>query len=277
MDGNLFFNAIFRLRNFGTLLIWCAAVYMLSGSTPTNIQNEITQITNLTTFTAGAYGIGAVGYLALVIQSLFSNSYREEVKRKEKKKQINELNRQCIRLSSQTRGLSSPIQRQKLRKIMQDKDDILKSLKRGDEYSYLKEKIVEQSLNLVISYTKLMTNYSIRSKELSEINISDLMNKINANRRKLSFMKDERMSEDIRSIIEMDENAITRVKDEKNELERIHARLDYIESMLGMFKHQIISSIESEEMVEKLETAVNEATALDNVLQERRRNQIRLH
>jgi hypothetical protein len=122
-----------------------------------------------------------------------------------------------------------------------------------------------------------MTNYSIRSKELSEINISDLMNKINANRRKISFMKDDRMLDDIRNIIEMDEKAIERVKDEKNELERIHARLDYIESMLGMFKHQIISSIESEEMVEKLETAVNEATALDNVLQERRRNQIRLH
>ena len=85
------------------------------------------------------------------------------------------------------------------------------------------------------------------------------------------------MIEDIKSIIEMDENTIQRVKDEKNDLERISARLDYIESMLGMFKHQIISSIESEEMVEKLETAVNEATALDSVLQERRRNQIRLH
>jgi hypothetical protein len=120
-----------------------------------------------------------------------------------------------------------------------------------------------------------MTNYSIRSKELSEINISDLMNKINANRRKLSFMKDGRMLEDITSIIEMDEKVIQRVKDEKNELERIHARLEYIESMLSMFKHQIVSSVESEEMVEKLETAVNEATALDNVLQERRRNQIR--
>lgn len=89
-------------------------------------------------------------------------------------------------------------------------------------------------------------------------------------------MKDDRMLDDINNVIEMDEKAIQRVKDERNELERIHARLDYIESMLNMFKHQIISSIESEEMVEKLETAVNEATALDSVLQERRRNQISL-
>jgi hypothetical protein len=275
MNGNLFFSAFFRFRNFATLLFWCGLVYLLSGELSTI---QLSGVANLapSTIITGAYGIGAIFYLALVIQSLFSDSYREEVKIKEKKKEINELNRQCMKLSMQTKGFASPIQRQKLRKIMQDKDDIFKSLKRGEGHSYLKEKIVEKSLNLIISYTKLLTNYSIRSKELSEINISDLMNKINANRRKISFMKDDRMLGDISSIIEMDEQVIQRVKDEKNELERIHARLDYIESMLGMFKHQIVSSIESEEMVEKLETAVNEATALDNVLQERRRNQIRM-
>jgi len=275
MNGNLFFSAFFRFRNFSTLLLWCGAVYLLSGEATLISQNSLNSLAPSTLIT-GAYGVGAIFYLALVIQSLFSNSYREQVKRKEKKQEINALNRECMKLSMQTRNSASPIQKQKLRKIMQDKNDILNSLKRGDEYSYLKETIVEKSLNLVVSYTKLLSNYSIRSKELSEINISDMMNKINANRRKLSFMKDERMLGDISSIIEMDEQVIQRVKDEKNELERIHARLDYIESMLGMFKHQIVSSIESEEMVEKLDTAVNEATALDNVLQERRRNRIRM-
>jgi len=275
MNGNLFFSAFFRFRNFATLVFWCGVVYLLSGEVSA-IQPSIAENLAPSTLITGAYGVGAIFYLALVVQSLFSDSYREEVKRKEKKKEINALNRNCMRLSMQTKNSASPIQRQKLRKIMQDKNDILNSLKRGDGHSYLKETIVEKSLNLVVSYTKLLTNYSIRSKELSEINISDLMNKINANRRKLSFMKDERMLGDISSIIEMDEQVIQRVKDEKNELERIHARLDYIESMLGMFKHQIVSSIESEEMVEKLETAVNEATALDNVLQERRRNKIRM-
>lgn len=274
MNSKLFFNALFRFRNFTTLLFWCTLIYLLSGVP--QIQGNIPQNVDYNLLLTGSYGAGFVVYLAMVIQSVFSRDYIEEVKRKEKKKEINELNRQCNKLSMQMKNFASPIQRQKLRKIMQDKNDIFNSLKRGDEYSYLKEKIVDQSLKLVVSYIKLMTNYSLRSKELSEINISDLMNKINANRRKLNFMKDDRMAEDVKSIIEMDEKAIIRVKDEKNELERINARLDYIESMLNMFKHQIISSIESEEMVEKLETAVNEATALDSVLQERRRNQIRL-
>ncbi|EPR14417.1 hypothetical protein [Ruminiclostridium papyrosolvens] len=275
MNSNLFVSALLRFRNFSTLIIWTALINLISNNS--QVQNMITsQTADYSLVLTGAYGAGVVVYLAMVIQSMFSNNYKEEVKRKEKKKEINDLNRQCNRLSSQARNLGNPIQKQKLRKIMQDKNDIFNSQKRGDEYSYLKEKIVEQSLKLVISYTKLMTNYSIRSKEISEINISDLMNKINANRRKISFMKDDRMLDDIKNIIEMDEKAIERVKEERNELERIHARLDYIESMLNMFKHQIISSIESEEMVEKLETAVNEATALDSVLQERRRNQIRL-
>lgn len=275
MNSNLFVSALLRFRNFSTLIIWTALINLISNNS--QVQDMITsQTADYSLVLTGAYGAGVVVYLAMVMQSMFSNNYKEEVKRKEKKKEINDLNRQCNRLSAQARNLGNPIQKQKLRKIMQDKNDIFNSQKRGDEYSYLKEKIVEQSLKLVISYTKLMTNYSIRSKEISEINISDLMNKINANRRKVSFTKDDRMLDDIKNIIEMDEKAIERVKEERNELERIHARLDYIESMLNMFKHQIISSIESEEMVEKLETAVNEATALDSVLQERRRNQIRL-
>ena len=49
-----------------------------------------------------------------------------------------------------------------------------------------------------------------------------------------------------------------------------------MESTVNMFKHQIMSSIENEEMLEQLETAVNEAEALDAVLYERRRSRIQL-
>jgi mannitol/fructose-specific phosphotransferase system IIA component (Ntr-type) len=49
-----------------------------------------------------------------------------------------------------------------------------------------------------------------------------------------------------------------------------------MESTVNMFKHQIMSSLENEEMLEQLETAVNEAEALDAVLDERRRNRLRI-
>jgi DNA-binding XRE family transcriptional regulator len=48
-----------------------------------------------------------------------------------------------------------------------------------------------------------------------------------------------------------------------------------MESTVNMFKHQIMSSIENENMLEELETAVNEAEALDTVLEDRRKSRIR--
>lgn len=273
MNANFFTSAFFRFRNLFTLTFWLAVAYLIT--TNQYFLEAINSTGYGSLITTGVYGSGVVLYLALVMQSIFSDKYKEEYKRKEKKKQIHDLNKECMRLSTKIRDVSpTPVQRQKVRKIIQDKNDILNSLKRGEEYSYLKEKLVEQSLNLVVSYIKLLTNYSIRMKEISEVNVSDLVNKINANRRKVEFMKDARLADDVKGVIEMDEKVIERIKEEKNELERIHARLDYIESMISAFKHQIISSIETEEMVEKLETAVNEAVALDNVLQERRRNRI---
>ena len=73
----------------------------------------------------------------------------------------------------------------------------------------------------------------------------------------------------------MDERLITRLKDEKKELERIGVKLDYMESTVNVFKHQILSSVENEEMLEQLETVVNEAEALDTVLEERRKSKLR--
>ena len=67
----------------------------------------------------------------------------------------------------------------------------------------------------------------------------------------------------------MDEKIITRLKEEKQELERIDTKLDYIKSTVSMFKHQVTHSLDSEEMLEKIENVVNEATALESVLDDR--------
>ena len=83
------------------------------------------------------------------------------------------------------------------------------------------------------------------------------------------------MTVQVKTVIQMDDVLITRVKDEKKELERIGVKLDYMESTVNVFKHQILSSVENEEMLEQLETVVNEAEALDTVLEERRKSKLR--
>lgn len=254
-------NAIFKFRNVGILLIALGAAYILTGYMP---GTEVF-----------AYPAAAGVYLLSVTQSLASRKFHEEFNRKQKIRRIQDLNYACLRLSSEAKKHTNSAYYQKLRRVMEDKNDIVDSFFRGEK-SYLKEKIVEQSLNLVVSYIKLLTNFCIRSRELSEVDISEITSRINSNMRRLNFIKDPNASEDVKKVIEMDEKIINRLKEEKKELERISTKLDYMESTVNMFKHQAISSIESEEMLEKLETAVNEAAALDSVLEERRKNKIRL-
>lgn len=259
MKLKLILSALFRFRNIVLLLVMMGIGYNLNMLPYSNIIGPLAAV---------------VIYLALVIQSLLSREFNESFNQKQKIRKIHELNYLCQKLTSEAKRNTNSAYSQKLKKVMEDKDGIVDSFLKG-ERGFLKEKIVEQTLNLVVSYARLLNNFCIRSRELSGVDVSTVAGRMNANMRKLSFTKDVHMADDIRKIIEMDEKMINRLKDEKKDLERIGAKLDYMESTVNMFKHQIISSVESEEMLEKLETAVNEAEALDTVLEDRRKNKLR--
>lgn len=270
MRGRLVTSAFFKFRNLGIL----AMAMILAGllADPAGLSNMLGY--GYTVPDAVAVSGALAVYVAFVLQTLNSKKFHEEFNRKEKMRTIRELNRQANRLAGEARRNTNSTYLQKLKKVMDDKNDIFNSYSTG-EHSYLKERIVEQTLSLVTAYLKLLNNFCIRSRELNAVDVSTVANRINANNRKLSFARDARMAEDVRKIIEMDEKLINRMKDEKKELERISAKLDYMESTVNMFKHQIMSSIENEEMLEQLETAVNEAEALDTVLEDRRKSRIR--
>lgn len=263
MRARLVWSALLKFRNLGILVAALFLVTILRGQFPI-----------LADYNAFMIAGGFAAYVALTLQTLSSKQFHEEFNCKEKFRNIRELNRQSNRLSSEARRSANSTYTQKLKKVMEDKNDIFQSYSTG-EHSYLKERIVEQTLNLVTSYLKLLNNFCIRNRELSGVDVSSVAARINTNNRKLSFARDVRMAEDVRKVIEMDEKLIGRLKDEKKELERISAKLDYMESTVNMFKHQIMSSIENEEMLEQLETAVNEAEALDTVLQDRRKSKLK--
>ncbi|HEY8349440.1 MAG TPA: hypothetical protein VIM13_06410 [Clostridia bacterium] len=268
MRARMVLSALLKLRNIGILIVAWILLAMLSSMLP--LPALFGSAPELLTFAGGL----AV-YIVFVIQSLLSKDFQNEFNQKEKFRKIRELNRLANRLSAEAKRNTNNTYLLKLKKVMEDKNDIFASYSSG-EPGYLKEKIVEQTLNLVIAYLKLLNNFCIRSRELSSVDVGAISARINANNRKLSFAKDTRMAEDIRKIIEMDTRLIERLKEEKKDLERISARLDYMESTVNMFKHQIMSSVENEEMLEQLETAVNEAEALDAVLYERRRSRLQL-
>ncbi|MCX8128938.1 MAG: hypothetical protein N3I35_02425 [Clostridia bacterium] len=274
MKFRMFMSAIFKPRNLGLLLLFAGISAALVAVLDVGVLQSLIPF-ELNTSTAITYVPAIFLYLVFVGQTLLNKDFHEKFNRKEKIRNIQDLNFSCSRLANEAKKHVSSTYLQKLRKVMEDKTDIVNSFFKG-EHSFIKERIVEQTLNLVQAYIKLSVNFCKRSRELSEMDVGDIANRINANMRKLNFASDPHIVQDIKNLIEMDERIINRLKEEKKDIERIAAKLDYMESTVNMFRHQIMSSIETAEMVEKLETAVNEATALDNVLEERRRNKINL-
>lgn len=270
MKLRVLLSALFRLRNIGILAAALILASLLSdpSALPTALGYGYALPDSLTL--TGSFAV----YIGFVLQTLMNKQFHENFNRKEKIRNIRELNRQANRLSSEARRNTNNTYNHKLRKVMEDKNDIYNAFMTG-EHSYLKEKITEQTLNLVIAYLKLLNNFCIRNRELSGVDVSAVSARINTNSRKVSFARDARMAEDVRKVIEMDEKLIARLKDEKKDLESIGTKLDYMESTVNMFKHQILSSVENEDMLEQLETAVNEAEALDTVLEDRRKNKLR--
>ena len=121
---------------------------------------------------------------------------------------------------------------------MQDKSIVVQAYHQ-DEHNYLKERITEQTLNLVITYIKLLKNFCKRSRDLNLTDINPIMERISQNTRKLNFIKDQKVYDDLKKTIELDEKILKRLKEEKQELERIDSKLDYIKSTVSMFKHQV--------------------------------------
>lgn len=268
MKVRMVLSSFFKLRNLGILLLISCISFLISNILFLN--EKILQTDKLLIFVPAI-----IVYMMMVVQTLFSKNFHEQFNRKEKIRTIQNLNYSCLKLAKEAKKNTNTTYLLKLRKVMEDKSEIVNSFFRG-EHSFVKEKIVEQTLNLVIVYIKLLTNFCIRTRELREMDLSKLSDRINSNTRRLNFMKDVHIAEDVKNLIGMDEKIINRTKEEKKDLERISAKLEYIESTVNMFRHQILTNIESGEMLEKLETAVNEAAALDNVLEDRRRNKMKM-
>ncbi|MDO8686198.1 MAG: hypothetical protein Q7J78_05965 [Clostridiales bacterium] len=260
MMTKLLFSALFAMRNLGILVV-SLGFALLAGS--------IFAGADIFAF-PGAFAV----YIASVVQSLSSRKFHENFNHKQKIRHIQDMNYLCLKLSNEGKKNANSYWLQKMKKVVDDKDDILESFFRG-ERNYLKEKIVDQSMNLVVVYLKLFINFCRRNRELSELDMGQIVERVNENVRKLSFMRDPLRTGDLRKVIDMDEKIINNIRQERVDLERTESKLGLMEGSVNMFKHRIITSIESEEMLSELETVVNEAEALDTVLEERRKEQSR--
>lgn len=159
--------------------------------------------------------------------------------------------------------------------ILKQKSELMDFFKRCSE-DPLKQRIVEQALRLVSAYINLVYGYSVRSTEVSDRSLKEIEARINYNNRRLGALKSYEAVLELEKTVELDEKLLASLKEERKELERTSARLDYIESTIRSFKHRIISTDSLDPEVEEIENVINEATALDEVLSARKSDRMRL-
>ncbi|MFZ5989526.1 MAG: hypothetical protein ACOYWZ_20710 [Bacillota bacterium] len=212
--------------------------------------------------------IGAAGYLYFIMQTLKDEDFRKELEHEEKLEGIQKLNERCSRLYLSVLNKLPSLLRNRVRNVYKEKEELVVFFNQNST-DQLRQKIVEQALSLVIAYFKLIYNFSLKQKELNAINIDRVMERISTNNRKLSFFKNPKAVTDLQRAVELDEKLLERVKNEKSEIETISSRLEYIESAILMFKHQIVSRDDADPALTDIDNVVNEAMALDSVLTNR--------
>ena len=221
----------------------------------------------------GAAGVAA--YITSIVRTANSSKFKEEFELSEKLDGINKLSWDCNSLYRQISGSLGKNQRTKAIGVLKQKEELMNYFNRYNE-DPIKQRIIEQALKLVMAYFNLASNYSDRMRELSQQNFNDLLSRINTNNRKLGSLKNYEAVLELTKTVELDEKLLTNLKEERGELEMVNVRLDQIESTIVGFKHRILSSELSDPETEEIENVINEASALDNALNEHNRNRQRI-
>ena len=207
-------------------------------------------------------------YAGFAAQSLFSREHRENFEIREVINEIRRTHEDCRLKARILRRKLEPKAQLRLDSMLKETEEIVHSFLSGDR-TQLKERVVQQSLKLSANYIKLADMFRVRASASGGDKISSLAKRINSNTSNLNSVRDAGIANELRRVIEADEKMIESLKNERLELEKIDARLQYMESTISMLKYNIISNLESEDILNNLESDVSEASALNSVLAER--------
>jgi len=221
-----------------------------------------------TIFEVIIFGLSLAVYGGFVIQSMLSPEFRETLEQREVINEIRKASEECHQAVRNLKRKLDPGAQQRLSNVLKESDEIVQSFLGGDK-NFLKVRAVRQSLKLTLAYIRLADMFRVRASASSGDRISQLARRINANTSNLNNARDPGVSDELKRVIAADERMIESLKNERFELERIDARLQYMESSIGMLKYNIISNLESEDILRNLESDVHEADALNSVLNER--------
>ena len=268
MKPSIIKGAMLLRRNLFALFISIAALQIFIPRLPTRLFTDET-VRNILLHSnfSTTLGIAFIVYAGFVIQSLTSREFRDNMAKKEmidairRESEANHLNARILKRKLELKA------QQRLDSMIKESDEIVNSFLSGDK-TQLKERVVQQSLKLTSAYIKLADMFRVRSSASNSEKISQLAKRINANTSNMNSVKDRGIADELQRVIDADERMIESLKNERLELDKIDARLQYMESTIGMLKYNIISNLELEDILQHLESDIMEADALNSVLNE---------
>ncbi|MCL2164162.1 MAG: hypothetical protein FWH55_07175 [Oscillospiraceae bacterium] len=210
---------------------------------------------------AGAFLV----YSAFVVQSLASPKFRAKSEKRALIGKIRKMSNECYSQARSMKRKLSVSDQKRLAQVISDTEEVVNSFFNSDK-NYLKVRVVEKTLSLASLYTKMFSMYQTRQRVLDGGQISQVARRINANTSYLNSIRDSMTKDEIMKVIANDEKYIESLKNEKIELEKLSARLQYMESTISMLKYNIVSNLVTEDVLGTLESEVNEADALNEVL-----------
>ena len=259
-------NAFTRPLNLAILLVLCAVAGLISVLVPGSAPY--------------AFAAALAAYLISAAARSRSSKFGDSVESKSKAARIKDMDAVSLGLAEEARQYTNDTYDRKLTSVLEDKKTICDSFIKG---RIIKEEIAEKAISLVISYIGLLIYFCMGNRELAEFDPSDIINRLNSNCEKLGFVTDYR-SDEIRMMIESDEKKLKALREEKKMLQRIGAKLDFIESAVNQLRQQIISNAgtardawdegtegatDADKMQALLDNAINEASALEKELESR--------
>lgn len=255
----MYLKAALKFQNLLYLAVGAALVFGIQNAAP-----------GIPWLPAAVGAAGVATYAAAVTRTVKSRQFQEECKLTEKLDDIHKLSWECNSFYRKNSGSLDKTLRTKTIGVLKQKQELISYFDRYCE-DPIKQRIIEQALKLVLAYLNLAGNYSDRMRELSQQNMNSLIARINLNNRKLGSLKSYEAVLELTKTVEMDEKLLQSFKEEREELEMVNVRLDQIESTIVGFKHRILSTDLSDPETEEIENVINEASALDNALNERAR------
>ncbi|MDR1438985.1 MAG: hypothetical protein LBJ10_02945 [Clostridiales bacterium] len=222
---------------------------------------------------------GAVAvYAAFCAQNALSRKFRDACDLKATLGSIRSMTQECQSKSRNLRRRLDEAGKARLAKVMGETNEIVRTFMTGDK-SQLKLMVVHKSLKLTDMYIKLIEIFDKCIDASIDTEISNIATRINTNTSNLNNARDPSVSAEIRRVIEVDERMIESLKSERKELEKLDARLQYMESTISMLKYNLISNLDKSDALKTLETEIDEAIAINfalSDLQEERRGRVRV-